>query len=213
MIAQIGPRKCPTARCRSGISTGARNGGWIAVARCKPQLRESHASHTGLDFKLRSFARCGCNCRRMRATLNRSLHRRHHPAGRYRHADQASLGGRAVLDFKWTSAPYWHRKKIREGTALQLAIYSWLLERPMSRKNQAASDRLPPAGFICFATASCSSPLMAYSRDTLSSQDGSHLDETWKVTLEAYERTLAEVRPSTITATGIIDTQSSWMLS
>jgi len=115
-------------------------------------------------------------------------------------------GGRAVLDFKWTSAPYWHRKKIREGTALQLAIYSWLARETDEQENQAASDRLPPAGFYMFRN--CELFFTAdgiFPRYSFVRKMARDLDETWKVTLEAYERTLAEVRQGTITATGIID--------
>jgi hypothetical protein len=115
-------------------------------------------------------------------------------------------GGRAVLDFKWSSSPYWYRKRIIEGTALQLAIYSWLAKQT----DEEATDKLPPAGFFMFRH--CELFFTAdgvFPRYTLVRKMARDLDETWKVAIEAYERTFAELQKGTITATGIIDSTIS----
>lgn len=116
-------------------------------------------------------------------------------------------GSRAVLDFKWSNSPYFFRKRIIDGVALQLAIYSWLAKATdTSPDSQAADSKMPPAGFFMFRQGE-----LFFTRDgvfpayTLVRKMVRDLDETWKVTLEAYERVLAEVRSGTITATGIID--------
>jgi ATP-dependent helicase/nuclease subunit B len=132
-------------------------------------------------------------------------------------------GSRAVLDFKWSSAPYWHRKRISEGTALQLAIYSWLAKQTDDQRTGngngdheknltavaasiSASNKLPPAGY--FMLRNCELFFTAdgiFPRHTFVRKMARDLDETWKVTLDAYERTLAELQKGSVIATGIID--------
>jgi hypothetical protein len=114
-------------------------------------------------------------------------------------------GSRAVIDFKWSSAPYWYRKRISEGRALQLAIYSWLAKQT-DEATISASDKLPPAGFFMFRQAELFFTADGiFPRTYFVRKMARDLDETWKVTVEAYERTLAELQKGTITATGIID--------
>lgn len=105
-------------------------------------------------------------------------------------------GRKVVLDFKWSSSPYWYRKKIIDGKALQLAIYSWLL----NQKEEALS----PAGFFMFRhselffTEDGVFPRYAFVR-----KQKRTLQETWNELRGAYEREMGALKSGRIVAKGV----------
>lgn len=136
-------------------------------------------------------------------------------------------GSPAVIDFKWSLSPYFYRKRIVEGRALQLAIYSWLVNESKSnvtdfskvaRKRQLetesngleligrAATPMPPAGFYMFRHA-----------ELFFTQDGifpsytfvrkmiRDLPDTFELTLSAYQRALEALNEGEAIATGVID--------
>lgn len=138
-------------------------------------------------------------------------------------------GERAVLDFKWSSSPYWYRKQLVEGKALQLAIYSWLASETDDREMAEAEahgirdaspdfdDELPAEEPAAEEAAQIAGYFMFRHGELFFTRDGVFpqytfvrkmartLDSTFKVTLEAYERALAKMQTGTIIAKGIID--------
>lgn len=125
-------------------------------------------------------------------------------------------GVRAVLDFKWSSAPYMYRKRIVEGKAFQLAIYSWLAQETEEKSSATTSNivplfknaakTLPPAGFFMFRQGELFfTSDGVFPRHTLISRMERNLDETWALTLEAYKREIAQLQSGKVIASGIID--------
>lgn len=125
-------------------------------------------------------------------------------------------GERAVIDFKWTGAPYRYRKKIVEGKALQLAIYSWLAAEDASatcagsssapESSETTPEVLAAAGFFMFRhgelffTADGVFPRFTVVRKMTRS-----IGETLTETFAAYEREMEKIKSGTITATGLDD--------
>jgi ATP-dependent helicase/nuclease subunit B len=120
-------------------------------------------------------------------------------------------GRRAILDFKWSSSPYWYRRQIVNGKALQLAIYSWLAAETdkAAADTEAGADQISapaPAGYFMFRHGE-----LFFTEDgifpqhTLVRKMARTLDETFETSLEAYKRSWQKVSAGTVVATGIID--------
>ncbi len=143
-------------------------------------------------------------------------------------------GSPAVLDFKWSLSPYFYRKRIVEGRALQLAIYSWLVNESksnvadfskMKRKRETNGDAadqgasakiaetvgsaatpLPPAGFYMFRHGE-----LFFTQDgvfpsyTFVRKMQRDLPETFELTLAAYLRALEELNAGKAIASGVFD--------
>ncbi len=123
-------------------------------------------------------------------------------------------GTRAVLDLKWSSSPYFYRKRLVEGTAIQLAIYSWLAQESDEQSKQSnivplfknLQQPLPPAGYFMLRQGDLYfTSDGVFPRFTLIRKMERDLDETWKLTLEAYQRELAQLQSGKIIAAGIIN--------
>lgn len=142
-------------------------------------------------------------------------------------------GTPAVLDFKWSLSPYFYRKRIAEGRALQLAIYSWLVNESKSkvadfskikrkREVNASADEglrsesaqtigtaatpLPPAGFYMFRHGE-----LFFTQDgvfpsyTFVRKMQRDLPETFELTFAAYLRALEELNAGKAIASGVFD--------
>ena len=140
-------------------------------------------------------------------------------------------GSPAVIDFKWSLSPYFYRKRIVEGRALQLAIYSWLVNE--SRSNVAdfskmadrrkrdgevssgpstslelgrAATPMPPSGFYMFRHGelffTADGIFPSYTFVRRMQRD---LPETFAQTLAAYVRAIEELNSGEAIASGVFD--------
>ncbi len=120
---------------------------------------------------------------------------------------QLPSGDRAVLDFKWTSAPYWYRRQLRDGKSLQLAIYSWLVaqsdDTPAHRSDR---PNVQSAGYFMFRHGELFfTEEGIFPQYTLVRKMARDLSETFKISLESYEREWRKVTSGTVVAAGIVD--------
>ncbi len=125
-----------------------------------------------------------------------------------------------VLDFKWTASPERFRNKLAGGTALQLAIYSYLAGRAQKEREKEAGSKVlalkkdqesfPAAGFFMFRQAELFfSSEGVFPQYTFVRRMERELPETFKLTLETYKRLAAELEAGLVTATGVdLDNQS-----
>jgi hypothetical protein len=127
---------------------------------------------------------------------------------------------RLVLDFKWSSKPFFYRTRIVDGKALQLAIYGWLVNHIGELDQQASESSnvlpfsppdprgefLPPAGFYMLRHGQLFFTEAGIFPDyTLVRKAARSLSETWRIAREAYDRELTKLRAGTVVATGIND--------
>lgn len=109
-----------------------------------------------------------------------------------------------VLDFKWSSSPLWHRKKIAKGQALQLAVYAYLALHLKGATGDVPAADWAPVGYF-----------MLRGKEIYFTKDGvfppgSHvrkqersLKETFDIMVAEYERELAAVVDGHVTAYGV----------
>jgi hypothetical protein len=95
-----------------------------------PQLREATQAIPESMFQLTKFLRdAGVAVEGCEQSLSAPINANTVLGGQVDMLVRLPSGSRAVLDFKWSSAPYWYRKRLIDGKALQLAIYSWLAKQ------------------------------------------------------------------------------------
>lgn len=190
-----------------------------------PQLREATEAIPASVFHLVTLLEgAGATVEGCEVPLKGALTKSTELSGKVDMLIKLPSGERAVLDFKWSSSPYWYRKQLADGKALQLAIYSWLAgqhggtkssapdesagERPLAPSdNQQLNGRtLRSGGYFMFRHGE-----LFFTRDGIFPQYTfvrkmvRTLDDTFKATLEAYERALTKVASGTIIAKGIND--------
>jgi hypothetical protein len=102
-------------------------------------------------------------------------------------------GRSVVLDAKWSRSGTWYRRRLENGTAVQLAVYSWLVSdgQPGTAGYFLLADaRLHAADDSIFKEAAAGGPSMA---------------ETWAGALTDYRQALVALRGGEICAAGIED--------
>jgi ATP-dependent helicase/nuclease subunit B len=179
-----------------------------------PQLREALDAIPNATFHLVTFLNgAGATVEACEMPLKAQLTNATRLGGKVDMMLKLSTGRRAILDFKWSSSPYWYRRQIAEGKSLQLAIYSWLAAETdklaaetstVDGGDNGAQD--PPAGYFMFRHGE-----LFFTEDgifpqhTLVRKMARTLGETFQISLEAYERAREKVSSGTLIATGIVD--------
>jgi ATP-dependent helicase/nuclease subunit B len=110
-----------------------------------------------------------------------------------------------VLDFKWSSKPFFYRSRIVQGRALQLAIYSWLAsQKQLTVGQDAEQSGFPAAGFFMFRHGQ-----LFFTEDgifpnyTVVRRSARTLEDTWNLTIDAYNREIANLKNGNVTATDV----------
>lgn len=109
----------------------------------------------------------------------------------------ASSGGESIiLDLKWAKRARYKGEELREGKALQLATYGWLLE--------GEEGRFPAGGYYMLAQGDLlvSSCLLFPDHNVI--QDV-HLEDVWQRSLKAYRKRLKQLQGGLALAEGIED--------
>lgn len=102
-------------------------------------------------------------------------------------------GRPVVLDAKWSRSGTWYRRRLENGTAVQLAVYSWLV-----------SDRQPAtAGYYLLADARLHAADDSIFEDATAG--GPSMTDTWAGALTDYRQALATLGRGEICAAGIKD--------
>lgn len=135
-----------------------------------------------------------------------------------------------LLDFKWSSSPYYYRKRLVEGKALQLAIYSYLTlqqkEKEQSRPETSSDENnkilklarrhanvlelkakrqeFPPAGYFMFRHSELfftgEGIFPAYTHVRKMERD---LSQTFNLITEAYQRTNEAIQNGELVASEV----------
>jgi hypothetical protein len=109
---------------------------------------------------------------------------------------KAESGRRVVLDYKWTSSDKYKRESLEQGTALQLAAYSWLLSDNL--------DKDPSGGYFMLKQGRLLHSEQAHFPDN-TFVSGSHMPDVWKATVTAHQDRMKEITSGQIVAAGIPD--------
>lgn len=111
-----------------------------------------------------------------------------------------SVGNRFVLDMKWSSSTKYKRKAIEEGTALQLAAYSWMLrsEHPSIKVH---------TGYFMLAQGQLlsSSPILADSAVKTTFDD----KLVWEMGIASLASVLGKLESGVVEARGIIEKEKA----
>ena len=106
---------------------------------------------------------------------------------------QDKTGHPFILDLKWSTSSKYHRQEIKEGDALQLATYAWLLRQEPCQEIHAGYFMLAQGQFIS------DSPLLADDRI----EPDYTLTKTWDLAQAALNITLDQLAKGSIEARGI----------
>lgn len=123
------------------------------------------------------------------------------PAGCVSFSGRADLilrddkGGRFLLDLKWSSSDRYKKEELKNGAALQLAAYAWLL-----RTEEA--DGEVHAGYFMLAQGELLSPSTGFGER--GAEAAYSLDETWERGMRSWNHRWSTLESSnTLEATGI----------
>ena len=100
-----------------------------------------------------------------------------------------------VVDLKWSRKSSYKRDELREGQALQLAAYAWLLAQRQTPFPSGAYYMLAQ-GELVSSNCSFFPPECVFS--------GVDLEATWKASFQAYERRLQELQNGIARAEGVV---------
>lgn len=109
-----------------------------------------------------------------------------------------------ILDFKWSSAPHFFRKKIAKGEALQLAVYAYLASAFRGASGDLQDEDWPPVGYFMLRGKE-----IYFTQDGVLSRGGDvpkqarTMKETWTAMLAEYDRELTAVTGGKVTAYGV----------